>query len=191
MKEAIYKGSLNSKEVLFNQARLQLVARDVSKKLASTVSQLSVCTCSTGFHQIFPRAFKEIRVSPRSWLMQQHRLRADGSFRHKIQSAHSLPLTQVLASVFNRLLADKGLGALPISYPSVKVLHFPARPEGRQYYNVEEFIEGVYQKFNNNAGTSTGRWRRRTPSCRPSPTGRTSPRAVGIMERARGWGARP
>jgi hypothetical protein len=84
-KESIFKGSSNSKQVLFDQAHLQLVA-----------------------------AF--------------------------------------LASAFSRTTKDMRFHTLPICYPNVKVLHLPERPEGRQYYCVEEYIKGRYQKFSNNNG---------------------------------------
>jgi len=84
-KESIFKGSSNSKQVLFNQAHLQLVA-------------------------------------------------------------------PFLGSAFSRITRDNWFGTRPICYPNVKVLHLPGRPEGRQYYCVEEYIEGEYQKFNSNNG---------------------------------------
>jgi len=66
--------------------------------------------------------------------------------------AHMQLVAAFLGSAFSRIALLKGFQTLPISYPLVKVLHLPGRPGGRQYYCVEEFIEGEYQKFNNNNG---------------------------------------
>lgn len=76
------------------------------------------------------------------------------SRRQLFNQAHIQTVAMYLADEFSRLCAGRVTTVpLPtVKYVQVQVIEVPERPEGRRCFSVEEYIPGVYAKFNNNNG---------------------------------------
>ena len=62
-----------------------------------------------------------------------------------VESCHILSLGSTPFSTVRIFITY--MGGVPY-----QVIEIPGRPEGRKFFSVEEYIPGVYSKFNNNAG---------------------------------------
>lgn len=69
-----------------------------------------------------------------------------------VNQAHIQAVALYLADRFNEKLEEHRIDSNKIIYVPVELLNIPSRPEGKQFYSLEPFIDGSYLKFNNNNG---------------------------------------
>jgi Alpha-kinase family len=74
------------------------------------------------------------------------------SRRALIDQAHIQSVALFLATEFNSKLKKIRNDLKKITYVPVELLYIPNRPTEKSYYSLEPYIEGDYQKFNNNNG---------------------------------------
>jgi hypothetical protein len=72
--------------------------------------------------------------------------------KYLVNQAKIQTVAHYMADMFNKKLKVFDITSKKFIYVSVELLHFPERTTGNHFYLLEPFIEGVYQKFNNNSG---------------------------------------